>query len=299
MTREEFLNKKYSEYFNSHFWAHQKFFESPASGNCEPFKISDNIYYVGDKYVCIHMIDTGDGLVLIDSGYFNCEHILIDSIYKLGFNPRDVKWIIHSHAHYDHFGASSEFKKMYGTRLAISRVDFESVKEKPHRAHIDNTKFPYARIPEFDKTLEDGEVFELGNMKMRCVLTPGHTDGVMSFFWNTTWQGEEYVAATFGGAGVGAVTLPHLCYNERPYDTPQTMLRAIDSVIEEKVDFHLGNHPGNNNTFGRYEKMKKEGGNPFLNPLSWKTFLLELKKSVDEKIEENKALEDEMKKLGL
>lgn len=299
MTREEFLNKKYMEYFEAHHLAHQRFFESPASGNCEPFKISDNIYYVGDKYVCIHMIDTGDGLVLIDSGYFNCEHILIDSIWRLGFDPRNVKWIIHSHGHYDHFGASGEFKVMFGTKLAISRVDFESIQAFPKRAHIDNKRFPYARVPEFDKTLEDGEIFELGNMKMRCVLTPGHTDGVMSLFFNTTYLGKEYVAATFGGAGVGAVTLPHLCYNERPCDVPYKMLEAIDSVIDERVDFHLGNHPGNNNTFGRYDKMKKEGGNPFLNPDSWKNSLIELKKSVEAKIEENKALELEMLKLGL
>lgn len=299
MTREEFLNKKYLEYRESHFGAHKTFFESPASGSCEPFKISDNIYYIGDKYVCIHMIDTGDGLVLIDAGYFNCEHIIMNSIWRLGFDPRDVKWIIHSHAHYDHFGASSEFKAMFGTRLAISRVDYDSICEKPHRAHIDNVRFPYAKIPEFDKTLEDGEIFELGNLKMRCVLTPGHTDGVMSFFFNTTYLGKEYIAATFGGAGVGAVTLPHLCYNERPYDVPDTMLKAIDSVIDEPVDFHLGNHPGNNNTFGRYDKMKKEGGNPFLDSNSWKNFLIELKKSVEMKKQENEALEREMEKLGL
>lgn len=299
MTREEFLNQKYKEYFESYHIAHQAFFTSPSKNNCPPFKISDNIYYVGDRLVCIHMIDTGDGLILIDSGYIGCEHLLIDSIWRLGFNPRSVKWIIHSHGHSDHFGASREFKSMYGTSLAISRVDFESLRDKPHRAHIDYKRFPFAKIPEFDKTLEDGEIFELGNTKIRCVLTPGHTDGVMSFFFNTTYLGKEYVAATVGGTGLGAVTLPHLCYNERPYDMPETMLRAIDRIIDEKVDFYLGNHPANNDTFGRYEKMRRDGGNPFLDTEVWEKSLTELKKEIETKIRENEELELEMQKLGL
>ena len=294
MTKKEYLLEKYAEYFEGHHIAHQKFFESPATQRCKPFAISDNVYYVGDRLVCVHMIDTGDGLVLIDSGYPNCEHLIIDSIYRLGFNPQNVKMIIHSHGHYDHFGAATEFKRMYGTKLAISRVDFEGMRDFPQRAHIDHKRFPFFKVPEFDVLIEDGDVIEMGNTKFRFLLTPGHTDGVLSIFFNTSYQGEEYVAATFGGAGLGAITLPHLCYNERSYDAPFIMLDAIDRVIDEKVDFHLGNHPANNNTFGRYEKMLKEGGNPFLNPEGWKNFLTELRQSVLGYIEQNKAMEKEL-----
>ncbi len=299
MTREEFLEAKFQEYYKTHWANHKAFFENPAIARVEPFKISDNIWYVGDKCVCIHLIDTGDGLILIDSGYIGAVQLLVDTIFRAGFDPKDVKWIIHSHGHYDHFGASNDFKHMYGTKLAISRVDGESVKECPKRAHMNDKLFPFAKIPEFDLLLEDGEVFELGNTRIRCVLTPGHTIGVMTFFINTTWEGKEYVAATFGGAGLGAVTLPHTFHYELPSNMPEIMLESIDKVFDERVDIQLGNHPGNNDTFGKREKQLREGGNPFISPSgnAWKSYLTALKKGVEEKIEENRRLEEEINSL--
>ena len=296
MTREEFLHFKYAEYFDAYHRGHENFFKHPSTGRIAPFNMSDYIWYVGDRLVCVHLIDTGDGLVLIDSGYLGCEHLLVDSIWRAGFDPKNVKWIIHSHGHSDHFGASSEFKRMYGTRLAISRVDLESLRDYPHRAHINSTCHPYAGIPEFDRGLEDGEVFELGSLKMRCILTPGHTIGVMTYIFNTTVDGKECVAATFGGAGLGALTLPHICYNEFPENLPEMMLESIDRVIDEKVDLVLGNHPGNNNVIANCEKQLAEGGNPFVNSERWRTFLVNLRESVKTKIEENKAMEKELEK---
>lgn len=299
MTREEFLETKYQEYRKNHWDAHKSFFKNAAVGRFEPFKMSDNIWYVGDTYVCVHLIDTGDGLILIDSGYIGATHLLTDTIWRAGFDPKNVKWIIHSHGHYDHFGASNDFKHMYGTKLAISRVDGEGIAEYPERAHIDYKVFPYAEVPEFDLLLDDGEVFELGNTRIRCVLTPGHTIGVMTYFFNTTWEGKEYVAATFGGAGVGAVTLPHTTHNKFPADLPYQMLESIDRVMGETVHIQLGNHPGNNDTLGKREKQLREGGNPFLSPSgdAWRTFLESLKKSVYDHIEINKQLEKEMENL--
>ena len=74
-----------------------------------PFKIIGNLYFVGSYCQSSHLIDTGDGLILIDTGYPQNLYLLINSIYKLGFSPYDVKYIIHSHGHYDHGGGLSKF----------------------------------------------------------------------------------------------------------------------------------------------------------------------------------------------
>ena len=66
----------------------------PWDGYMEPFKIVDSVYYVGVYQVCTHLIDTGDGLFLIDAGYSNCLYMIIDSIHRLGFDPRDIKYIL-------------------------------------------------------------------------------------------------------------------------------------------------------------------------------------------------------------
>ena len=160
MDSKECLLEKYYEVQRNYKNSHKAFYTNPSVARIEPFKIADGLYYVGDKKVCVHLIDTGDGLILIDSGYLGAAHLLVDSIWRAGFDPQNVRWIIHTHGHSDHFGASDEFHKMYGTKLAISRVDAEAIRQKPHRAHVNNVSFPYAVIPEFDYEIEDGEQAE-------------------------------------------------------------------------------------------------------------------------------------------
>lgn len=297
MTKSEFLMERYKEIQKNYINSKAEFFANPSTKRIDPFKIADNLYYVGDKNVCIHLIDTGDGLILLDSGYLGATHLLVDSIWRMGFDPKNVRWIIHTHGHSDHFGASSEFKRMYGTKLAISKADAESLRLKPHRAHINNTLYPMAALPEFDYEIEDGEIFELGNVKLRCVLTPGHTAGVLSIFFDVTYEGKTYLAGTFGGAGTNAMTLPYLYYNEDPMDTPQQMLDSIEKIIKEPVMIHLGNHPYNSHTLEKREKQLLEGGNPFIDPDSWCSFLTGMKATVEGKIKANKEMEKQISEL--
>lgn len=294
MTRKEFLLKKYEENHKEYVAKKREFFTNPSIARIEPFKIADGLYYVGDKKVCIHLIDTGDGLILIDSGFPGATHLLVDSIWRAGFDPENVRWILHTHGHYDHFGASDEFKRMYGTKLAISKVDVQSLREKPHRAHLTGDMFPFARLPEFDYEIEDGEIFEYGNVKIRCVLTPGHTQGVLSLFFDVTDNGNRYLAGLFGGAGVAALTLPNMCYNEDTADCPVQMLKSIERIWDEPVVIHLGNHPYNNKTIEKRQLQLEKGENPFVAPNSWHDFLGELKGKVEKTILNNEKLEQEM-----
>ena len=66
----------------------------------------------------------------------------------------------------------------------------------PLYAHVDNKAFPYEIIHEFDYEIEDEKVFELVNVKIRCVPTSGHTAGVLSFFFLVTYNGKTYLAET-------------------------------------------------------------------------------------------------------
>ena len=291
---KEILAEKYKDFRLNYDKRNEGFYTNPSIARIEPFKIADGLYYVGDKKVCIHLIDTGDGLIVIDSGYLGATHLLVDSIWRAGFDPANVRWIIHTHGHSDHFGASEEFRIMYGTKLAISKVDAECIREKPHRAHVVTRLFPFAKIPEFDYEIEDGEIFELGNVKIRCVLTPGHTQGVLSLFFDVTENGKTYLAGLYGGAGTNALTLPYICYNEDPEDCPQQMLDSIKKIWDEPVVVHLGNHPGNNKTLEKREQQIKEGGNPFVAPNSWHEFLSGLKARVQKIIKDNEAIKAEM-----
>jgi metallo-beta-lactamase class B len=268
---------------------HRDFYAEPSIEFIEPFKIADDLYYVGDRLVCIHLIRTDEGLILLDAGYPCTRHLLMTSILRLGFQPKDVKWIILTHAHFDHYGAANEFRRLFGTKVAMSIADTQSMRELPSRA----TRGPdyNFRMPVIDREIADGEIFSFGGKEIRCVLTPGHTLGVMSFFFNVTDQGKTYLAGLYGGAGINALKLPYLLYHKLPLDMAQRMVASLDCVKAEPVVVHLGNHPYNNHTLEKREKQLKEGGNPFIDPESWPSFVEDIRQKSLKVAEENAELE--------
>ena len=269
---------------------HATFFAEPSTEYIEPFKMADDLYYVGDKLVCIHLIRTDEGLILLDAGYPQTKHLLFASLIHLGFNPADVRWIILTHAHTDHFGAANEFRNLYGTKVALSRVDAESMREKPFRAVGSFTTVP---MPVIDRELEDGEIFSFGGKQVRCVLTPGHTLGTMSFFFDVTDGGKTYLAGQFGGAGINALKLPYMLHYELPLDMPQRMIASLEQIKSEPVEVHLGNHPYNSKTLQKRARQLEEGGNPFVDATTWPALMDDIRQKSLKIMEENKVLAQE------
>ena len=79
---------------------------NPWDGKMEPFRIIGNVYFAGTFQASCHLIDTGEGLILIDPGYSNSLYLVIRSIYKLGFRPEDIRYIVLTHWHNDHTEAT-------------------------------------------------------------------------------------------------------------------------------------------------------------------------------------------------
>ena len=94
----------------------------PWKGAFPPFRIFGNLYFVGTKPSSTHIIDTGDGLILIDPGYCENFYLVINNIWELGFNPKDIKYILLSHCHFDHIAYSA-------IRLGYYSVEGETIIE--------------------------------------------------------------------------------------------------------------------------------------------------------------------------
>ena len=101
----------------------RKTFQHHYEGVMEPFRIIGNVYFVGCFPASSHLIDTGDGLILIDTGYEDTLHLLINSIYRLGFSPYDVKYILHTHWHGDHTAATAAFVHLTGAKTLFGAKD--------------------------------------------------------------------------------------------------------------------------------------------------------------------------------
>ncbi len=124
----------------------------------EPFQIFGNLYYVGDTWVCVHIVDTGAGLLMLDAGNCGNTALLIESIWEMGFRPEDVKWIILSHGHADHFGAVGFFRRMYGTKIYMGEPDVRMFENNPEQSVIQATGNVMESLFEVDYEIKDGDV---------------------------------------------------------------------------------------------------------------------------------------------
>ena len=272
-------NKTYEEVMGGFLPNLADFYQNPTKYNIEPFRIFGNLYYVGDKKVCMHLVDTGEGLILFDSGYSHNYDSLISSIKQLGFRPEDIKIVIHSHGHFDHFGGGDRLRNSYGAKILMSKIDTELIKEMPERALMHLAPNENDQICWPDETIEDGDVISLGNTNVRCVLAPGHTLGTMAFFFDAV-DGEQKLSVGYIG-GIGFLSI----YKEycRIYHLPENKNELLGDTIKklqnEKVDIVIGNHPNHNCTIEKRGYMiENPGTNPFVNSKSWKILLEALEK---------------------
>ena len=88
-----------------------------------PFRIADNLYYVGVKGVASYLIVTPQGDMLLDIGFRETVPLVEASIRKLGFHVEDVHVLLLSHAHFDHAGGLAAMKSATHARLLASPGD--------------------------------------------------------------------------------------------------------------------------------------------------------------------------------
>ena len=87
----------------------------PWKGAFPPFRIFGNLYFVGTEPASTHIVDTGEGLIMFDSGYQHSLYLVIDGMHRLGLDPHDLKYIIHTHGHIDHLGATRALVELTGS----------------------------------------------------------------------------------------------------------------------------------------------------------------------------------------
>ena len=165
----------------------------------EPFKIFDNLYYVGIKHVSAFLMTTSDGLVLLDALLPDTSNLLFENIRKMGFRPEQVKYVLISHSHPDHFGGASAVKEISGARVVMSREDWDSVEQQQQAAAKGGRGMgvPLKR----DIVKGEGDTLKVGDQEFKFYFTPGHAPGALSAEFRVFDRGKSYRAVSPGGLG--------------------------------------------------------------------------------------------------
>lgn len=259
----------------------------PWEGYIEPFQIFGNVYFVGTDFVSSHLIDTGEGLILIDSQFPQTLYLLLENIRALGFDPKDIKYILHSHGHYDHIGGTRALVELYGAKTFIGRADKEYVTGDVDLTWARECGFKYYEMFEPDVLIDDGDVITLGNTSIKCVNTPGHTPGVISYFFDVTDGVRTLRAGMFGGAGMNSLKLKFLDSYSLPHSLRDDFLKSLDKVKDEKVDIILGNHPGDSEIRTKLPKYVNGEKDIFIDSCAWQRRLAEFRQRYDTMIKNN------------
>lgn len=244
----------------------------------QPFKMHANLYFIGCEKVSVHLLNTSAGLVMIDTGYPDMRDLILSNIEKIGFHIKDLVAIFHSHGHIDHFGNTIEFSALSGAKTYISRIDNEIVNGKLDLSWA--KELGLERIPPFscDVLLEDGDEFDFGNTKVRCIHTPGHTEGVMSFFITLS---DGTVAAMHGGIGTNSLHSDFLTRYGLSFDCRKKFRSSLARLACEKADLVLGNHPETTDTKGKMVQVLN-GKNDIRDRSEWSCFLLFVESIIDD-----------------
>jgi len=253
----------------SHFWSNQE------ERYVKPFQIYGNLYYVGDSWVCVHIVDTGDGLLMFDAGNCGAEAMLVHAIWELGFNPADVKWLILSHGHVDHFGAARFFRRMFGTQIYLGEPDARMFREEPHLSMIQESGNCMDTLVPIDKVIHDQEVLQFGNIEVLFYLVPGHTKGCISCFFDVTDGMDKRRVGYYGGFGFNTLQKEYLIeIGDTSYEMRNLYLKSLERMKNMNVDIFMGNHTANVDLLNkRQEMLSGSEHNPFIDKKAWKKYL--------------------------
>ena len=169
-----------------------------ATWYASPYKVFDNLYWLGTRQHSSWALRTSDGLIIIDTNFaWATEPEIINGLTTLGLDPKQIKYVLISHAHGDHDQGAGELQKRFGAKVVMGVADWESTLQRPATAA--------GGVPTRDLAVgPEGMKLRLGDTTVDIVLTPGHTPGTLSYVFPVQDQGRAVMVAYSGGTLTGA-----------------------------------------------------------------------------------------------
>jgi metallo-beta-lactamase class B len=227
-----------------------------------PFRIYGNTWYVGPHGLSSILVDTGGGLVLIDGDLPESAPQIEAHVRALGFQVRDVKWILNSHTHIDHAGGIAALQRASGAQVLASAAGASVLEaggvdpEDPQHGLVPN--FPPVRDV---RTVRDGEALHLGNLDITAHYTPGHTLGSTSWTW-ISCEGSRCLHMVYADS-LSAVSAPKYRFSDHPLYLA-SFRRSIVTVAGLPCDILLTPHPDASNFWSRVRRAKSAGVTPLI-----------------------------------
>jgi len=214
-----------------------------------PRWLFDDLGVLGDRNTVLYVLKTADGVVLFDTGYASKTAAVLQSGLKaLGVDPKQIKTVLITHGHPDHYGGAAYLQNTVGPTIWAGSADWPGIA---------------ASGVSRGKDAVDGGEIEQGGVTIRTFAVPGHTPGALGFIFPVHENGKMHAAALMGGLILGL---------ERA--TPEALRQYISSLERfraasdaARVDVELENHPVFDNfaeKLARIDSPRRGSANPFI-----------------------------------
>ena len=260
----------------------------PWKGYMTPFRLWGNVYFVGTQPASTHIIDTGEGLIMLDSGYQHSLYLVLENMRKLGLDPMGIKYIVHTHGHIDHCGATRALVEMTGAKTFLGEPDKDYVNGVLDLSWAKELGLEMEFFQP-DVLVNDGDTITLGNTTLTAVATPGHTPGAMSYLFNVYDGDRTLVAGIHGGAGLNSLKKSFLDRYGLSYDCREDYLNSVERLKKLNVDIYLGNHVGQNKTPQKYQQLIEGNKDAFVDPTGLAEFVERCKTDLFQLLEQEKV----------
>src|SRR5690349_174596 len=103
----------------------------------EPSKVFDNLYYVGSQLQSMWLVKTSDGLILHDTAFdYMVQDQIVNGTKKLGLDPAQIKYVIVSHGHNDHYLGARYLQDTYHARIIMSETDWNFMEKRSEERRV-------------------------------------------------------------------------------------------------------------------------------------------------------------------
>jgi metallo-beta-lactamase class B len=241
------------------------------SAPSQPYWVAGNVYNVGTRGIGVYLIATPKGLILLDSATSDGVEVVKANITALGFKLSDIRYLIETHAHFDHVGGTANLKRATGAMLIASAADRPALERGRHDG--DNVygvgKFAPVKV---DRLISDGSTLSLGGTTLTAHLTPGHSKGCTS--WSmTVGEGRQRLRILFYGSTTTAGNV--LVGNKSYPNIVGDYRRTFAKLKTIKADIFLTNHPEFADLDGKRAARIAGKADAFIDPGALPTFVSE------------------------
>jgi metallo-beta-lactamase class B len=203
-------------------------------------------------------------LILIDTLEGAYKDHALESIRKLGFDPRDIKYIVLTHYHLDHAAGAAGIQEAYGARVAMGEADWDAITQVANPRN--------ERLPRRDIVVKDGDTLTLGSTTLKLYVMPGHTPGTLAIDFTVYDERKPYRAFMLGGAAPGAGA-----------PAARQFVASISRIeqMQDSLQVRIVTHPWMDTEF--WERVDKLGArkpgdaHPFVSPEIFRPWVRDLK----------------------